>query len=196
MTHKDTFKELLSGITRNGIENLAIYLEEQSDFYTAPCSTKYHLAVPGGLLLHSLNVNKLLAAKDKSYGLNINPESLLICSLLHDICKVNFYGTELKWRKDERNQWESYEESYEAIIINDQFPIGHGEKSVIILQQFIHLTIEEQLAIRWHMGPWVDGFASYAQQQAYYAAVKKSPLIPALYAADYEAIFIFEKEAK
>jgi hypothetical protein len=43
---------------------------------------------------------------------------------------------------------------------NDDFPIGHGEKSVIMIQPLIELTPQEVGIIRWHMGPydpaWTD----------------------------------------
>jgi len=191
MGAKETFKELMTGISRNGIENLAAYLEEQSDFYTAPSSTKYHLCVPGGLVQHSLNVHKLLAHKEKAYKLGIDPETILVASLFHDICKVNFYGTDTRNVK-ENGQWVQKQ----IYVVKDQFPIGHGEKSVIMLQNFITLTEEEQLAIRWHMGPFTEGFDSFPLSQAYYAACKKTKLVPALFAADYEASQIFESEGE
>jgi len=192
MSNKEIFIELLKGINRNGIEKLSAFLEE-SDFYTAPSSTKYHLSIPGGLLRHSLNVHKLLVVKDKSYKLNINPETLLITSLFHDLCKINFYGTEFRnVKNDETGQWEKKQ----IYVVKDQFPMGHGEKSVIILQQFMTLSEEEQLAIRWHMGPFTDGFDSFSLSQAYYAACKKTKLVPALFAADYEASQIFESEGE
>ena len=192
MSNKEIFIELLKGINRNGIEKLSAFLEE-SDFYTAPSSTKYHLSIPGGLLHHSLNVHKLLVVKDKSYKLNINPETLLITSLFHDLCKINFYGTEFRnVKNDETGQWEKKQ----IYVVKDQFPMGHGEKSVIILQQFMTLSEEEQLAIRWHMGPFTDGFDSFSLSQAYYAACKKTKLVPALFAADYEASQIFESEGE
>jgi len=191
MTPKENFKELMTGITRNGTENLATYLEEQSDFYTAPSSTKYHLSVPGGLVQHSLNVHKLLAHKEKAYRLGIDPETLLITSLFHDICKVNFYGTDTRNVK-ENGQWVQKQ----IYVVKDQFPIGHGEKSVIMLQNFIILTEEEQLAIRWHMGPFTEGFDSFTLKQAYNAAAKKYKLVPALFAADHEASQIFESEGE
>jgi HD superfamily phosphohydrolase YqeK len=191
--NKEIFKDLMAGITRTGINDLAVYLEEQSDFYTAPCSTKYHLSVPGGLVRHSLNVHKLLVLKDRTYKLNIDTETLFITSLFHDICKVNFYGTEFRnVKNDETGQWEKKQ----IYVVKDQFPMGHGEKSVIMLQQFIPLTEEEQLAIRWHMGPFTEGFDSFSLSQAYYAACKKTKLVPTLFAADYEASQIFETEGE
>lgn len=185
---KDQFISLLSQIERPGTNALAAFLGD-SDFYTAPCSTKYHLSVPGGLVKHSINVYKLLALKNKQYKLNIDQESVLICGLMHDICKVNFYGTDYRnVKNDETGQWERKQ----IYIVKDQFPMGHGEKSVIVLQKFMALSEEEQLAIRWHMGPFTDGFDSYSLSQAYYAACKESKLVTALFTADMEAAQIFE----
>jgi len=191
LSYEEKFLELLSGITRPGIEQVKDFLIK-SDFFTAPCSTKFHLSVPGGLVKHSVNVHKLLSLKSKQYKLEIDPETLLICGLLHDICKVNFYGTDFRNVKNEQGQWEKKQ----IYIVKDQFPMGHGEKSVIILQQYMKLTEEEQMAIRWHMGPFTDGFDSYALSNAYHAAVKSFKLVPALFSADYEASSIFESESE
>lgn len=74
---------------------------------------------------------------------------------------------------------------------NDQLPLGHGEKSVIILQQFIKLEVCEMLAIRWHMGPW--DISDYYGKYAYNEAVKKHPLVSMLHVADMEATHIIER---
>lgn len=189
MTAKEQFKSLLAGISRNGIENLANFLE-RSDFYAAPCSTKHHLSVPCGLVLHSLHVYKMLAENNERLRLGIDPESILITGLNHDLCKVHFYAIEKRWRKNDRNQWEQYD----TYVVKDQFPMGHGEKSVAILQKFIHLTEEEILAIRWHMGAWTEGMTEYGMRQAYNAACDKYMLVTALHIADLEATRFLERE--
>ena len=191
MNYKDTYLELLGGINRPGIEQARDFLVG-SDFFTAPCSTKFHLSVPGGLAKHSVNVYKLLVLKDKQYKLGIDPETTLISALFHDICKANYYGTDFRNVKNDQGQWEKKQ----IYIVKDQFPMGHGEKSVIILQQYMKLTEEEQMAIRWHMGPFTNGFDSYELSNAFNAAVKKYKLVPALFAADYEASQIFESEGE
>lgn len=43
-------------IGRNGRTALLYWLENETDFFTAPASSKNHLAQPGGLTIHSLNV--------------------------------------------------------------------------------------------------------------------------------------------
>jgi putative nucleotidyltransferase with HDIG domain len=190
MTPKETFISLASGITRNGIENLMHFLEYESDFYTAPCSTRYHLSVPGGLVIHSIHVYKLLEIKARQFKLNVDPETLLICGLFHDVCKTNFYDIEKKWRKNDRNQWEQYD----AYVIKDLFPAGHGSKSVSVLQKYLHLTDEEILSVMWHMGAWTEGMTEYSMRQAYNAAGDKYPLVTALHLADLEATRFIERE--
>ena len=159
---KAEYKQLLSSVQRPGIENLIEWLDK-CDFYEAPSSTKYHNNCKGGLLAHSLNVYKAavkirdnmkdIALPEKNIG-SISDETLIVAALLHDLCKINYYVPAIKTWKDENapygNQWKKYI----AYDINDTFPLGHGEKSVLIAQQFIRLTGEEILAIRWHMGPW------------------------------------------
>ena len=54
--NKEEFEALARKyIKRDGLEKLLSWLE-QTDFYSAPASTKYHLSVEGGLCQHSLNV--------------------------------------------------------------------------------------------------------------------------------------------
>ena len=43
-------------IKRPGSEKLLHFLENQSDFFTAPASTRFHGAYKGGLVEHSLQV--------------------------------------------------------------------------------------------------------------------------------------------
>jgi hypothetical protein len=191
---KERILNLWSLIGRPGIDKLVEFLET-SDFFTAPCSTQYHLAKPGGLAEHSLNVYKLLDKKRTSLSLEqiskISSDSVIVCALGHDLCKVNYYGKELKWRKDANNRWESYE----AYVVKDQLPLGHGEKSVSILQDYIPLTDVEKLAIRWHMTSFDAGIHfNYPSGFAYREAVKVHPLVTLLFTADFEASNIIERE--
>lgn len=88
----DDFVELLRTTNRDGIEELIRYLQEETDFFTAPASTKYHGAFAGGLLMHSINVCAELRLDPNS---KVYPtETLIIVALLHDICKANCYRTE------------------------------------------------------------------------------------------------------
>ena len=151
---KAQFLEIYNeSIKRDGAEDLLKWLSE-SDFFVAPASTRFHGSHAGGLLTHSLNVYHCLKEIIEQAGLQetYSPETIAISALLHDVCKVNFYkkGTR-NVKDDETGQWYK-KEVYE---IDEKFPCGeHADKSIIIIQNFIHLEPEEILAIRAHMGGW------------------------------------------
>ena len=172
---KDEIINEISKINREGKDKLITFLSE-SDFFEAPCSTKYHCSYAGGLAEHSWNVYELLQEKNKRYNLELDEDSIIICGLLHDICKAHFY----------RKSGNTY-------VVDDSLPLGHGEKSVIVIQNFIKLTKEESLMIRWHMSAFNLNFTDYTQTSAYYKAVKLYPTVLALFTADYEATTFIEK---
>lgn len=185
------FKKIIGEVKRPGIENLLAFIDK-SDFYTAPASTRFHGAYEGGLLEHSLNVYDCLYKKKHSSSLwsevlkDIDDESIAIAALLHDLCKTYYYGIEMRNKKID-GKWESVP----AYTVEDKFPYGHGEKSVMMIEGFIKLTAAEKYAIRWHMGP-------YSGQQDWNtlsAAIEMHPLVLALFEADMEATHILEKDS-
>lgn len=187
----DRFIEIYKeNITRPGADRLLEYLlSENSDFFAAPASTKYHSAYEGGLCQHSINVYECLKAYCESsrvrdeYGLNVSDESIAIVGLLHDICKVNIYETSFRNAKNEQGVWEKV--PYYAF--NDTLPYGHGEKSVYIISGFMRLTREEAFAIRWHMG-----FSGEENKNTIGKALEMFPLALAAHIADMEATFLIE----
>ena len=72
----------------------------------------------------------------------------------------------------------------ESFAIEDQFPFGHGEKSVYLCMRHIQLTPEEALAIRWHMGGYDDAAKSFIGGRTQSNAYEKVPLCAALNLAD------------
>lgn len=212
----------------NKINEFLQWLQD-SDFFTAPCSTKYHLARKGGLAEHSLNVYRLLEEKLCKYNLfaEASESSIIICGLGHDLCKVNFYkvaeeeptSAQLKYFRDiaafdelrscqEQGLTKAWASKLidwikkgregkmpsrdEAYTVDDKFPMGHGEKSVSILQDFFQLTDEEKLAIRWHMAAF-DASIHYSNGHAFRSAAE-IPLVTLLFTSDYEASQILERE--
>ena len=183
MEIKEKIIELLKSVKRDGMENLIAFLES-SDFFTAPASTKYHCNFEGGLAQHSLNVYEKLVALTNNEGCNYDSDTLIICGLLHDICKTYFYTVEMRNKKDENGVW--VQEPYYSV--NDLMPLGHGEKSVIMISEFIKLTKEELYAIRWDMGLGEpDKNYSYVS-----AAYNKYPLAVYLHVADLLSTYITE----
>ena len=144
---KDEFIKLLQSTRREGMDKLLEFLEK-SDFYTAPASTRYHGNYEGGLLEHSMKVYEIFKDKIKQNNLETPEESIIISALLHDICKTNFYKIDYRNAKNSLGVWEKVP----YYTIDDTIPYGHGEKSVMMLTEYIKLTNEEKYAIRWHMG--------------------------------------------
>lgn len=191
---KTEYISLLRSTNRNNIENVINWLENKTDFFTAPSSTAYHGNYKYGLLVHSMNVYKLAneiynSIKIIKPEVSIALENIIISSLLHDICKCNFYKDKIKYRKDEYNRWEEYQ-GYE---IDDKFPYGHGEKSVLFLQMLgLEMEVQEMLAIRWHMGSWDGAMLQYDGKFAYSSACEKYPLCSIIQSADNMSSMILE----
>ena len=176
-------------IQRDGADDLLKWLSE-SDFFVAPASTRFHGSHEGGLLEHSLNVYHCLKEIVQQAGLQdtYSPETIAISALLHDVCKVNFYKKGFRNAKDEDSgQWYK-KEVYE---IDEKFPCGeHADKSIIIIQNFIHLEPEEILAIRAHMGGWdtaVKGGNGFVGK-----IFERSKLAVFLHFADMAATYLME----
>lgn len=145
--NKHKFLDLLNEVNRPGMEKLIDWIENKSDFFIAPASTMFHGNYEGGLCDHSLNVYRLFKEKNEKYDLGLSEDNVKIMALFHDICKANFYKLSSRNKKID-GKWTSIP----WYDVEDAFPVGHGEKSVIMLQQFIRLTKEELMGIRWHMG--------------------------------------------
>lgn len=177
---------VLATVKRDNMGNLIGFLNT-SDFFTAPASTKYHLAREGGLAEHSWNVYNVFNQKLKTYSLKFSEDSVAICGLLHDICKTNFYKRGKKNVKEDGKWTEK-----EVWVVEDGFPFGHGEKSVYLLRKYIELSDEEALTIRWHMG-FTEPKESWMQMRQ---AAESYPVVMALNIADLEAAFLVESRAK
>lgn len=204
------FNEIVNNtIHKQGIDKLMSYLAS-TDFYAAPASHRFHLSVPGGLVQHSLNVYDCLMAKKQSpfWGKILSQysdETLALVTLFHDLCKINFYVPSTKNVKvydpdkveiarQNKMQIKSdsngyfYWDTVPSYEYDDKLPLGHGEKSVMMLMQFMRLSKDEIFAIRWHMG-----FSEPKDQYMYCgAAMEMCPLIVAVHECDLEASKIIE----
>lgn len=180
MTNEERFKQIVKeNIHREGINDLMNWLET-TDFYTAPSSSRYHGAVPGGLCKHSLGVYDRLVAMNNEESI----ETLTIVSLFHDLCKVNIYKQSMRNTKDDNGKWIKIPH-YE--IDETSVPFGHGEKSVYMIMKYLKLTDEEALAIRWHMSGWYSN--NPGENQSLSKALSKYHLVLKLQTADAQAAF-------
>ena len=179
MTCKEEILELLRSTGREGIEDVIGDLESWG-FFTAPASAGHHLNVEGGLARHSLNTCKAALAvfeamKTVEPGLEheVKRDSIILCSLLHDVCKCDIYKRTVKKRKNALGIWEDaegYKITYKGFLDDD-----------------------EMLAIRWHMGAWGVNQNSYEDMRNYDAARKLYPLVTIIQTADGLAASIMER---
>lgn len=181
MDIESAFVELVSKVSRKGIGQFTEWLLSETDFLTAPASTRYHGAEQGGLLKHSLAVFKNLydIAHEK-----VSLDSIIITSLFHDICKANFYTVSFR---NVKNETTGLWEKKPCYTVKEEFPFGaHGGKSVYLLMSHgLELTEEEAVAINCHMGGW--DCTNYHNPSG---AFEKYPLAVYLHIADMLATYI------
>ena len=175
---KEEYLGLLESVKREGMDKLIEFIEK-SDFFSAPASTRFHGSFEGGLCEHSLKVYEILKEKAKDY----DQDSVKIIALLHDICKVSFYKVDYRNSKVD-GEWIKVP----YYTVDDEIPYGHGEKSVMMISEFIKLTPEEKYAIRWHMG-----FTEPKENYQYIGiAYKKYPIALLVHEADLEATYFYD----
>ena len=187
---------LLRSTGREGMEDMIIDLEKMG-YFIAPASSHHHLNVEGGLVQHSLNTYRAaltiwegMKQFRPKLGSEVTKDNLIIACLLHDICKCDIYKKNTKLKRglfNLREETSSYSVSYE------DFPMGHGEKSVILaLAGGLEMYDSEMVAIRWHMGPSRLNREDHEEMQCYKAAADKYPLTIILHTADTLAARIIE----
>lgn len=196
---RERFCKILRDTGRENIEYVIEDLEALG-FFEAPASVRNHFNFPGGLMQHSLNVYDMaMALRSAIVPMRpdmenvLRPDSIAIAALLHDVCKSDIYKKTVKKRRNEIGVWEDiegYDVDYSGL------PVGHGEKSVImLLRSGLDLEDEEIYAIRWHMGAWELPMQSIEMEKSYRTAQQKSPLVALIHTADTLAAQILERDA-
>lgn len=196
MGYREQFIDKLRSTKREGIENVIARLEELG-FFKAPASSRFHLNREGGLLEHSMNVcnvaldvREVMIARQPSLADKLPIDGVIIAALLHDTCKADIYKPAIKKQKNKLGIWmpvQGYDVEY------SNFPLGHGEKSVIMLLKWgLQLTDDEIMAIRWHMHAWDLPFQSPDLKGNFQAAKSKCPLLSLIQAADGLASHLLE----
>ena len=179
---KEQIINLLQSTNREGMDKLIDFLEK-SDFFKAPASTRFHGNHEGGLAEHSFKVYEILKEKVNFLKMDVPEDTIIISALLHDICKTNYYKIDYRNAKNSLGVWEKVP----YYTVEDTIPYGHGEKSVMMLTEYIKLTNEEKYAIRWHMG--------FSEPKELYGtlgqAFSKYPFALLLHEADLEATHLY-----
>lgn len=198
-SNKEEFIRLLKSTEREGVDEVIEELESLG-FFEAPASSTQHLNEEGGLVQHSLYVCKAalmlreqMAKFEDGLDKEVPEDRVIIASLLHDVCKSDIYFRTVKKRKTNIGTWEDCE-GYKISYKN--FPMGHGEKSVIMLMGMgLAMYDDEMLAIRWHMGAWDLAMQSSEACKNIDVARKLYPLCTLVQCADTLAAGIMERKS-
>ena len=153
---------------------------ESTDFFEAPASSQFHEPYPGGLVEHTLRVyNNLIVLMQSDLFKGCDVISATLCALVHDWCKIGLYEGYMKNVKNpDTGMWEQVE-AYKRT--DPLIPLGHGTTSMYMAMRFFDLTVEEALAIRWHMGEY---HICNDERSELHAANESYPLVQLLQFAD------------
>lgn len=132
---------VFAGVNMNLLLN---YSAPVARFLDAPASAGHHLAVVGGLAIHSMNVtDRLLQLTGDLKIAWSNSGSPYTIGMCHDLCKIYAY---------------SFKADKEIMKLRPVFP-GHGALSAMLAPEFLGHPISyvEQVCIVYHMGAWRAG---------------------------------------
>lgn len=155
LSNRGKIIELLKSVNRDGIDTLIKFMDKSKYFFCWG-SLKHHKYV-GGLAEHSLGVYNLAISHNKD---NCPKDSVIIASLLHDMCKVYYdFPPEHQYN-------------------------GHGSKSVKIIENFVgfRLTDEERRAIRFHLG--IKSHIANSEDELEFNLAKKESLWHLIHVSD------------
>ena len=175
--------DFLMSTNREGMENLVEWMEKNG-FFEAPCSTQHHLCCEGGLARHSWNVfqemDKLAYSHLSTFEYAMMMNSIIICSLLHDIGKCGQFGkkyyVENYLSKTDKDGNPVRSEAKPYITNAELLNVPHEIRSLSIIDRHIDLTEDEQFAILYHNGMYGD--------LKYQLNGKETPLYLLLHMAD------------
>ena len=183
------YDELKEKVIKRASEfnELMDYIETETEWLSAPASTRFHLCRENGLLEHSVNVAEtLLRIKNTLYPI-IEDESCIIVALLHDLGKVGMPNEPLylKNRPTENQRRAGYGSTYPYSYNNGLTYLSVPIRSLYLALPIISLTDEETQAIAYHDGQYVEDNRS--------AAKNECPLTLLLQYADNWCGFVIEK---
>ena len=171
--------KIIGLLKQTGRENIDKVVEwmEQNRFFESFASISHHNAFYGGLATHSFEVYEEAVKLNAEREEPLPEDSVVLCALLHDLCKANLYYYDKEARSMKRRPEIAAQ--------------GHGIRSVRILKTCgLPLSREEELAIWWHMGEYEEPF----DQPEVYASTKSIPLCNLIRHADHVAAAKKEKK--
>jgi hypothetical protein len=166
---------------------LCDFIENKTEWMTAPASTRFHLSKDCGLLEHSCNVAEIMLKIKAVLAPEISDESCVIVALLHDLGKVGMPGNPqyLVNEPTERQKQYGHSAWTPFRFNNDLTYLSVPVRSLYLALPYLPLSEEETQAIVYHDGQYVDDNHSVAKNEC--------PLTLLLQYADNWCGFVIEK---
>ncbi len=185
----DRYNKLKSFVIsrKEQFDRLIDFMENETEWLTAPASTKYHLCKENGLLEHSVNVAETMLKLKNAVAPHITDESCVIVALLHDLGKVGMPGNPqyIKNEPTEKQKMYGYKPYYPYRFNADLIYLSVPIRSVYLALRYIELTETEIQAIVYHDGQYVEDNRS--------SATREEPLTLLLQYADTWSGFVLEE---
>jgi len=152
------------------------FLEKETTWLISPASTKYHLAVEKGLLIHSVGVAYNMMEIKKVMLPQIDDEVCIVIGLFHDVGKLGMPNKPLYLN----NENGSYHYNPDSVSM------GLAVRSLYLVSKFLKLTDDEAQAIAYHDGQYIE--------ENKIVAHRESPLTLLVHYADYWTAHIYEDD--
>lgn len=154
-------------------DKFVTFVVNETQFINAPASTKYHLCIPHGTLIHSNLVTKTGIKINNALNASIPIYKIITTHLFHDLGKHNDYT--LNEPTEKQKQYGYKANPPYLFNIENQYN-EHESESLYIISQHLQLDEDEWTAILYHNSPW-DGVVK--------PAFKKNKLMTILQYSDY-----------
>ena len=126
------------------------YIERETSWLTSPASTRFHLNVERGLLLHSVGVTYNALGTRDLLAPDIPDESIVIAALFHDLGKVGYPGKPYYLRNDV--QWEITKRNMTYKVNPEVTTMNLAVRSLYLISNRVALSEDEAQAIVAHDG--------------------------------------------
>ena len=131
-------------------ERCVNYIVSNTGFINAPASTRYHLSIPHGLLIHSNSVTKTMMKLNNALNCEIPLYKIITAGLFHDLGKHDDY---IENQPTEKQKAAGYKAN-PPYLFSEQEINPHESESLYILQKYLDMDEDEWLAILYHNSPY------------------------------------------
>jgi len=188
----DEYLKLLASYQRDGLKELGDWLLNKTDFFRTPAQTHDKGAYMGGNAARTLRAYAVSQQLAADIGLDEKAtKSVGLACLLADVWKCDAFMPTERRKRMSNGTWVTVR-AFE--FRHDSPQLGHGEKSVIYVQRFTKLTVNEELCIRWAAGFDDETVAgTLATRAQFNNAVEQCPLVALVNTAFTLAVAFGEK---